>query len=483
MRFLRQSLIGVFLASVTLALLIYAGQLVYGAVQTRMADDRRPPSARERVFAVNVQVAQLESVSPILTAFGQIQSRRTLEMRAAVGGRVIHLADSFVEGGVVGQGDVLVGIDPANLEAALERVRNDLRDAEAEVRDADRGLILARDELAAAEDQASLQDRAFQRQVDLEARGVGTAASVEAAELSAAQARQSVLSRRQAEAQAEARVDLAATRLSRTRIALEEAERDLADTEITAPFSGSLSDVTVVEGRLVSQNEKLAELVDPNALEVSFRVSTAQFTRLLGPSGLLVPARVVVTLDGAVDLQTSGQINRASAGVGDVQTGRLLFARLEQAQGFKTGDFVTVSVEEPVVDRVARLPASALGADGAVLVLDADERLEMLPVDLIRRQGDDILVRGLGLEGRSVVTARTPLLAAGIKVRPLREDDGIPEEQAMLELSEERRARLVAFVEANTRMPDVTKARLLLQLAEPQVPTRIVERIEARMGG
>ena len=53
----------------------------------------------------------------------------------------------------------------------------------------------------------------------------------------------------------------------------------------------------------------------------------------------------------------------------------------------------------------------------------------------------------------------------------------------MLELSEERRARLVAFVEANDRMPQDAKARVLAQLAEPQVPAQMVERIESRMGG
>ena len=53
----------------------------------------------------------------------------------------------------------------------------------------------------------------------------------------------------------------------------------------------------------------------------------------------------------------------------------------------------------------------------------------------------------------------------------------------MLELTEERRAKLVAFVEGNKRMPDEMKARVLAQLAEPQVPAKVVERIESRMGG
>jgi len=53
----------------------------------------------------------------------------------------------------------------------------------------------------------------------------------------------------------------------------------------------------------------------------------------------------------------------------------------------------------------------------------------------------------------------------------------------MLELSDERRARLVAFIEANDRMPQEAKARVLAQLAAPEVPARVVERLEQRMGG
>ena len=95
------------------------------------------------------------------------------------------------------------------------------------------------------------------------ARGVGTAAAVETAELAAAAARASGYFRRQAVAQGEARVDQAATRLARAEIAVAEAERDLADTTVRAPFDGVLSDTAVVAGGLVGVNERLADLVDP----------------------------------------------------------------------------------------------------------------------------------------------------------------------------------------------------------------------------
>ena len=485
MRFLRRSLTGLFLVSLTLGLLAYAGVQVRDAVQDRMAQEPRSFPQRERVFAVNVIAANFETVTPVLTAFGQIDSVRTLELRAAAGGRVLEIAPEFVEGGTVTEGQMLVRIDPTDAEAVLQRVQSDILDAEAEQREAERAIVLARDELVAAEEQATLRERAYQRQVDLQDRGVGTAAAVEVAELAAAQARQAVLSRRQAVAQAEARIDQATTRLSRAVIAEAEAQRRLDDTLITADFSGTLADVSVVQGRLVSSNEQLARLIDADALEVAFRVSTQQFARLLDDNGRLAETDVTVVLDVfGTNLTATGTLSRAGAAVGDGQTGRQLFATLGSAPGFRPGDFVTVQIEEPPLENVARLPASALNAANEVLVIAEEDRLEVVPVDLLRRQGDDVLIRARGLQGREVVAERTPLLGAGIKVRPLRDaGQATPEEPEMVELTEERRARLTAFVQSNTRMPEEARQRILQQLSQGTVPAQVVERIESRMGG
>ena len=487
MRFLRNSLTGLFLLSLTLGLLAYAAQTVYSAVQERVSAEPEETERRERVFAVNVMEAKAETIHPILTAFGEVQSRRTLELRAKAGGTLVMLAEEFEEGGQVAQGQVLALIDPADAQAALDRAESDLLDAQAETREADRGLALAKDELSAAKDQAALRERAYQRQLDLETRGVGTAATVEVAELAAAQARQAVLSSRQALAQAEARVDQAANRLARAEIARAEATRRVTDTRIVAGFAGTLADVSVVEGGVVSPNEQLAMLIDANTLEVAFRISTAQYARLLDATGSLISAPVRVRMDAfGLELTTTAVISRDSAAVGEGQTGRLLFARMDKPGGMKPGDFVTVIIEEPALDAVFRLPASALGSDGQVLVVDEGGRLGAVPVVLLRRQGDDILVRAEMLGGQRVVTDRSPLLGKGIKVRVLNDSaaaDASKDDSAMLELSDDRRARLIAYVEADTDMPDDEKTRLLDQLAQAQVPEHMVKRLERRMGG
>ena len=487
MRFLFRSLSGLFLLAVTLGLLAFAAGQIRDAARVMAEDGGRNFPARERVFAVNVAEFQPGTVTPVLDAFGEVQSRRSLELRPAAGGTVVSLTDAFVDGGRVEAGQVLMQVDTADAESALALARAELAEAEAEVGEADRALLLSRDELAAAEATVELQDRALARQQDLVDRGVGTEAGLEAAELSANSARQSVLSRRQAVQQAEQRVNTTRSRVERAGITLAETERDLESTTLVAAFSGTLSDVTIVEGGRVNANERVATLVDDRALEAAVRVSTEQFGRLIDESGALRPADVTVSIDvfGA-PLVAKGTLSRVSASVGEGQTGRLLFLTLENAPGFRQGDFVRVGISEPDVGGVARLPATALSSAMQVLVIGPENRLREERVELVRRQGDEVLVRSRGLAGQRIVAERSPLLGAGIRVNPIAPEGAIAQMNAapeMLKLEEARRAKLIAFIEGNQRMPAEAKERVLAQLREPEVPAAMVERIEGRMGG
>ncbi|WP_298260079.1 HlyD family efflux transporter periplasmic adaptor subunit [uncultured Litoreibacter sp.] len=483
MRFFRRSLVGLFLMALTIGLLATGGNVIYGALKERWARDSTARPARERVFSANVVLLEAATVTPVLASFGEIRSRRTLDLRAPVGGTVVELSKDFQEGGIVRAGQLLARIDPAEAQNAVDVAETDLVEAQADLTDARAALELAEDDRAAAVEQLALRSRAYQRQRDLKARGVGTEASVEVAELAEASAKQAVLSRRQAIQQAEALVSQTRTLIERRRITLSNAQRLLADTEVFAAFDGRLSGVTATEGGLVANNERLAELIDADALEVSFRVSTAQYARLLEADGSLTDAPVKVTLDVlGTDLSFEGRLTRESAAVSEGTTGRLLFAELANTRGLRPGDFVTVAIEEPELERVSLIPSTAVDAAGGVLVLGSGDRLEDGQVTVLHRQGDDVIVRAHSLVDREIVAERSQLLGVGIKVRPLRGNREVPETPQMVELEQDRRAKLIAFVEANGRIPDEVKARMLTQLAEPKVPAAMVKRLESRMG-
>lgn len=491
MRFLRRSLVGIFLISLTLGLFAWAGQIFYGALETKRNQEQNTRPARERVFAVNVIMVEPQDITPVLTSFGEVRSRRTLDLRATGSGMIVELADNFEEGGTVIKGQLLVRIDPSDAQSVLDVTLTDLRVAEAEQRDAERGVDLARDELTSAEGQSELREQVLQRQKDLLQRGVGTETAVEVAQFSASSARQAILSQRKTVANALARVDQAKNSVARWQINLAEAERSLKESEIYAGFSGTLAEVNAVVGGLVANNEKLAEIVDAESLEVAFRVSTSQYVRLLDIDGGLILAELEISLDIlGVDLVTHGTISRESAAVGEGQTGRLLFAKIDNAKGFRPGDFATVRINEPVLRNVALLPVSAVDSSSTVLVIGESDRLEVKTVKVLRNQGNDVIVSTEGIVGRDVVSERTPLLGAGIRVRMIRSDGENPETAdvkqptpELMELTPERRAKIVAFVEGNKFMPDEAKERVLGQLKQDKVPAQVVEHIESRMGG
>ncbi|QIE41745.1 HlyD family efflux transporter periplasmic adaptor subunit [Rhodobacteraceae bacterium SC52] len=491
MGFVRSALIGIMLGALTLGALGWAGVSIWSAISAMSEDDTPERNRREVVTAVNAVTVSLGSEIPVIEAFGTLRSTRTLELRAASAGQIVNVTDPFRDGVRVAGGEMVARIDPAEAEAALATAQADLTEAEADLRDAALGLELAKDDLTVTQEQADLRAQALARQNDLGARGVGSAAAVETAALAAAQARQAVVSRRQALAQAEARLDQAGTARERARIALGEAARLLQDTSVIAPFDGVLSDVAVVRGGLVARNDLLARLVDPAALEVAFRLSTAQFARLTERGSVPQDAVASVSLDlGGSELVSTTDRLRESPVVGEGESGRALFARLRDVTGFRPGDIVTVRLAEPPLPGVARLPSSAVGAQGEVLVIGPEDRLEEARVQIVRRQGNSVLVRAPALEEAQIVADRNPSLGAGLKVRII---DRAPQSNArtgadavrgqMIDLNPERRAALMALVRADANLPEQERDRMLSILANTAVPAGIIDQIEQRRGG
>ena len=151
MRFLRRSLVGLFLLAVTLVLGAWAANTVREAVVARMNEEPRSFPQRERVFAVNVTPVQPATLTPDLVVFGEVASRTTLALRSPVGGTVVWTDPALVDGGQVTAGQPLLRLDEATAQAARDRIAADVQDATGEVRDAEAGVTLAADELAQAQ--------------------------------------------------------------------------------------------------------------------------------------------------------------------------------------------------------------------------------------------------------------------------------------------------------------------------------------------
>ncbi len=455
---------------------------------TPSAELRQP---RERVLAVPVGTLVAETLSPVMTSYGRITSGRSLEVRSSVAGPLVSLASGFRDGGTINAGEVMFAIDPARLETAVALAESDLAEAEAELSRTRAALVLARLDAQAAQEQLDLRAETLARQQGLAERDVGRIADLEAAALAHAAATQTAIGRQQAVAAEEARIAQAEIAVERRRIALQEAQRALGETSVAAPFDGLISASTATLGRLVSAGERLGVLIDPGELEVSFRLTATQYSRLLDDQRRLRPLEVTLALQTwRLTYEFTAVLDRVGAETGEGQVGRVVHARLVNPDPtmVQPGDFVTIRIPEPPLSDVVQIPAAAATPDGRILVIGEGNRLEEVQATILRHPGDMLIVTDVPL-GRDYVLARALQLGPGLRVEPVR--PALSEEPAMpavpaapadtILLDDYRRAALIAFIEANESMRPETRERVLNELRQPEVPRATVERFEARM--
>ena len=481
MRFFNRAMTGLVLFAITFVFLAAAAAVIY---QSR-SDDGAAGFAgqqRERIFAITVIPVNRTDVRPELQAFGEIRSGKTLELRAAASGSLVALSDNFVEGGVIRAGEQLFQTDPASAEAGLALAKTELAEALSEQEEAAEALLIAEEELAASERQMELRAQALARQKNLRERGVGTDAALESAELALAGAETTMLAKRQALANARARINAAKTNLARRDINANEAARKLTDLSVIADFDGVLANVRAVRGGLVNANEKLGDLIDPSALEVAFQISARDFADFSQGDGGLEANEVLVSFTG-LENPVPAKITRVAASVGEGQTGREVFATLTgPTEALRMGDFVTVTMRGETLPFAAMIPSTAANAAGEVLVLGEGDRLRAEPISLIRKQGDDLIIRPRGLVGERIVKRRIPQIGEGIKIAP--RDDVAPVLQAeeMVTLTAEEQAAMTAQIEG-APIPADRKKRILERIASGQLTKSAYDRIKSRMGG
>ena len=483
MKFLGRALSGLVLASVTVGLVGLGVWRLYTSVDETAG--RRPTQVRERDYNVDVATLEASTVTPVISAYGQVRAWRTLEVRAAGKGPIIEISPNFRDGAFVAEGELLFRVDPVDFERRVKDAEVALAQAETDWAEAKDTLSLSLAEVATAKRQLALKKNDLKRKTGLMGKGFVAETALEAAKLEAENAQQTLNAALKSRVTADMRIKTGRLAVERAKITLEDARKLLRDTAYRAPFAGPLNEVVATLGKRVSENEKLGMLIDPASLEVSFRVSDAEFGRLLadGTAGNLRPLTVKVRLElGTRHIIIDGFLDRAASVTDLAKGGRTVFARIAPGAGLqiRPGDFVSVEIFEESLANVVRLPVEAITDDGKIFLLADGDRLEVHQARILRRQVDTVIVTGVPLD-REYVTARQPFLASGVKVRPLR--TGATPPPALLVLSEKRRAALIAYVKSRRRMPDHVKESILKRLAEPKVPVAMVERFEKRMKG
>lgn len=340
---------------------------------------------------VRATVAKAHSEHLQLTSQGTVQPRTQSELIPEVSGRVEWVSGQLVSGGSFRAGDVLLRIDSEDYHSAVRRAQASADRAQVE-------LEYSADELNRIE-QLFNQKLASQSQLD----GARRAYRV------------------------------AQANLSDTEAALSQARRDLARTELKAPFDGLVRSEQVDLGQFVSRGASIATIYATDYVEVRLPIAADQLEYLALdvahrgpiPEGARPPVTVSAQL-GSTRLIWEGELVRTEAEIDEESrmiygVARVQLLETDNSPMLPVGLFVHAEIQGRRVDNVIRLPRSVMRDNDQVLVIDPENRLRFRQVTVLRLEHDEVLIsRGLA-DGELVCVSAIQTVVDGMHVKPLLE--------------------------------------------------------------
>lgn len=357
-------------------ILVLSGAII--AVLRVLSPEPEAITPERPVPQVEILIAEPTAITLSVRSQGTILPETESNLAVEVAGRIIEVAPGFRPGGRFAAGDLLFRIDPSDYETALAARRAELADAE---------LALAQ-ETALAEQAAA----------DWSAIGSGTAGDL-------------VLRRPQmARAQA---------RLNSAEAAVRKAERDLARTEIRAPYEGEVLSTQADLGQYVLANpaDSVARIYATGAAEVRLPIRIEEVDHLIDP--IIATSPVSLSRGSGSERRTwQAALVRFESTI-DPQS-RLLYAvaRIEgpQAQGLRRGLFVTADISGRAVDDVFVLPRYVLRDTDAVYVVTGDARLVTRRVEVLKSDASQVVISAGLAPGDQVAVSPIAYFAEGMPV-------------------------------------------------------------------
>lgn len=343
-----------------------------------------PPTVRVTAVMAGVEYLSVNSQ-------GTVQPRSQSELIPEVSGRVTWMSQSLVSGGAFKSGDILLRIDDADYLTLVKRGEAVAKRTEVEHNHAS-------DEL---ERMVSLHQRQLASQQLLD------------------------------NARRTARV--AEANLVEATASLSQARRDLARTELKAPFDGLVRNEHVDLGQFLTRGQSIGTIYATDYVEVRLPISADQLSYLGIPVSTrgqipepLRPPVTIVSDFGDTQLLWEGELVRMEAEIDERSrmvygVSRLHIEESEDTPILPVGMFVQADIRGRKVENVIRLPRSAMRDDNQVLVVDEQNRLHFRQISLLRLEHDEILVSGGLSNGELVCLSPMQTVVDGMLVDPVKE--------------------------------------------------------------
>ena len=395
-----------------------------------MVDNRSTPSQTEKAepskLVRTVEVQQLQLV-PVAEGYGAVKPAQVWTAVAEVSGRIVELHPRLRDGEIIAADTLLLRIDPVDYELSLAQAEAALAELEVQVSNAKASLAIEQRNLDIAE-------REHERISNLAVKGTASKSNLDDAERTLLNNRNAVQNIRNT---------LALLPIQRKVLEAQksQAERDLQNTRISAPFNMRVASMNIETDQFVSKGQSLLERDSVDRVEVLAQFPLDTLRRLfIGRSDMhadtaliggnlpdIVQLKPLVRLDmGTIQAEWQARFTRFSDNV-DAKT-RTMGVVVVVDKPFEKvvpgvrpplskGMFVQVLLRGPAQPDRLVVPRSAV-RDGKVYLVNKAQRLRRQPVKILFSQGDlSVIEKGLEAHQQIVVSDLVPAVD-GMRLEP-----------------------------------------------------------------
>jgi RND family efflux transporter MFP subunit len=399
-----------------------------------MAGGRKPPvQAESETPAKLVRTLKVQQVDliPVAEGYGTVKPAQLWTAVAEVSGRIVELHPRLRDGEILPAGTQLLRIDPVDYELNLAQAEAELAELDVEQTNAEASLKIEQRNLKIAQ-------REFERISKLAKKGTASQSNLDDAE-------RTMLSNRNAVQNIRNTLALLPTKRKVLQAKKTQAERDLQNTNIIAPFNLRVANMQIETDQFVSTGQSLLEGDSVDRVEVLAQFPLASVRRLfigrddIHPStetlGENLPQLAELTPLIRLDMGTTlaewqGEFVRFSDNV-DPQT-RTMGVVVAVDKPFEKvkpgvrpplskGMFVQVLLRGKEQPGRLVIPRAAI-RDGQIYRVDKEQRLQRQAVELLFSQGSiSVVAEGLGADDEIVVSDLVPAVN-GMPLKPQRDE-------------------------------------------------------------
>ncbi len=377
--------------------------------------EQEPPRVRERVWRVEVEVADPRRLAPELELYGRVETPDLLKATASATAWVAEVA--VRDGDLVRAGEVLARLDERDFLPRIAQVQAQIAELEAEI--ASEQNRLETDKLALEKEQRllAIAREAVARQTRLMTQKLGAEQALDEAEQAEAQQALAVSNREMSLADHPARLRALEARLTNARARLQELELEYGRSTIQAPYDGVVTGVEVTEGDQVTKGAVVARMYPIGGLEVRARIPAPYLNELMGALAEGAELSATANIGGEEAVLVLDRL----AGEADPSGVDGLFRVRGEAAALRLGQMLTLRMQRPPRENIFAVPFGAVYGGGRLYRVE-DGRLAGLDVEVVgsrdgRGEASRLLIRSPRLQaGDQIVTTHLPNAVDGLKV-------------------------------------------------------------------